>query len=270
MGRRTIRTFREVLAAAAMEKRDSAVARRSGGVQGAEKPRDVYLSACEQIASAFSQDGFRYQRSKQEFSRVVGPFKHRIGFQASRDNIRGPHVVLWIHADVRCSRLVRWRREQSHPLSGRSDYLCGGMVHLIENKHAWVEWELADPKQRQATVEDAVTFLRSVVLPYFHGFEDPVAVLSEIEQGRSFNAFTMENQIDLALCFGRRDLAQRVLDIHVAAGGPDLQRSIRRALDKIKREGMDDFFRGTFNGEEPAWAHLAYGLVLDGIEPDRF
>ena len=72
VGRRTLRTFGEVLVAAATEKRNSALARRSGAVPGAEKPRDVYLSACEQIASAFSQDGFRYLRSKQEFSRVDG------------------------------------------------------------------------------------------------------------------------------------------------------------------------------------------------------
>ena len=256
----------DVVALVVQRKPETPGLRRAGAASpAAEKPRDVYLAVCERIASAFQLDGFRYLRSKHQFVREIGIYRHIVRFQGDPDNVAGHHVGIWLQVEVRCARLQQWRREQPHPLSGRGDLIVWGPVADIEGKHVILQWEFADPVDRNATIADATAFIRSIVLPWFKHFEDPTTLLADIEDRWPIKLLDFKDQLDVAYCFGGRDSAQRVLNRHIAAH-PELHDSVRRALNLISDEGLDDFSWNRLRGEQVAYAHLAYGLSIDGVK----
>lgn len=256
MSREEFGSLRDVIEDVARRKREAALARRSGGVQGAETPRDVFLGACQSISEAFAKDGFNFHRSSRQLIRTVGQFDHSIAFQSSHNNIAGRHVVLWMYANVRCPELGRWRNLQPHPIR-TGNRVAGGMVHLLEEKHAMVEWELADANRRPDTVDDAIAFIRSVILPYLSFFENPSDLVAKLER-EAVNAFHIADQIELALCFAGSNAAQRILDRFISER-TDLSDSIRRAYDRLARDGFPDYAPSGY-ADVVAWARLAYGL----------
>lgn len=263
MGRITNRSFEEVIEST-LQRNRAGLARFGGTHPGVEKPRDVFLAACARIAEALASDGFRFMRSKRELRREAGEFVHRIILRADRDNVAGRHVGLGIDVGVSCRRLEAWRRQQQHPLSGTGDRLAFGPICNIEANYLTIAWELADPADRQATVADAVSMIRTEALQWFKHFEDPAALLADFEDQWPVPLCRFDCQLDFAFCFGGRDSAQRVLTRHIASH-PDLHDSIRRALAAMRSEGLDDYFGGKFNGEAVAKAHLAYGLAIDSV-----
>ena len=261
MAREEFRLFGDVVDAVARRKHEAALARRSGTATGAERPREVYLEACQRIGTALTPNGFRYLRSKQELIRDLDHFTHRVTFKSSHNNIPGKHVVLWMYANARCSELQEWREQQPFRLRG-DGWVAGGMVHLLEMKIAMLEWELADPRQRSHTIDDAVDFIRSVVLPYLDRFQEPAEVVSAIRSG-AIHAFSIGDEIEFALCFAGPDAAQTVLDRFIAER-LDLHESIRRAFERMQRDGLPEF-NPTGYADVVAWTHFAYGLTLRGI-----
>src|SRR5579862_1453484 len=114
-----------------------------------ERPRDVYLSACSQIARTFEPLGFRYLRSKQKLVRREGEFVCDLQFQSSPRNYLIPaerryavaeqlldygerrnlhftpdhiddmlqgSIYLQMAATVHCKRIEEWRAIQTCPL----------------------------------------------------------------------------------------------------------------------------------------------------------
>lgn len=258
MVRKNFGSFEEVLSSVARRKRDAAKARFNGSEPGAEKPRQVFLAACETVASTFVPNGFRYSRSKQAFQSNVGAFSYQISFQSSHNNIAGQHVVMWMHANVRCSQLASWRSQQPNPLR-RDDWVAGGMIHLLTNEHAMIEWELADPRHREDTLADAIGFVRSVVLPYFGMFMEPSLTIAEVMR-RRISAFRIGDQIEFALCFAEPRAALEILRRFVAER-PDLHDQMRRAIDRVARNGLPDF-PPTGYADVVAWVGDAYGLKV--------
>jgi hypothetical protein len=125
-----------------------------------------------------------------------------------------------------------------------------------------LEWELANPDQRQRTIDDAVDFIRSVVEPYLDQFNDPELALSAVHQ-HPINAFSVGDEIEFALCFGGLPAAQGVLDRFVAES-PALHESIRRAVERATRDGLPEF-APTGYADVVAWTHVAYGLTVRGM-----
>lgn len=139
-----------------------------------EKPRQVYLDACEQIAQAFAEDGFLYCKSGPHFTKRDDHFNYRVSFQSSHLNAAGELVRLWLHASVRSERLKEWRSKQQRPYR-RDDWVAGGMVHLLHGKQTLIQWNLASPHNRQVVISDVIAFVRKEVLAYFQLFSSPHA-----------------------------------------------------------------------------------------------
>jgi hypothetical protein len=91
------------------------------------------------------------------------------------------------------------------------------MVHLLTTDLAMIEWELADPADRDETIADATTFLREVVLPYLDQFRSPDGVLELIARGNVL-AFDDVSMAEYAIFAGDKPLAelaiQRALSNH--------------------------------------------------------
>jgi hypothetical protein len=254
--RKLFQRIEEVFADTAARKAAAAKARAIDSNGTTEPSRDVYLNACREIAGAFVGDGYKFVKSWPHFTKKGGPFNYRIAFQSSHNNIRGQHVVLWMHANVLSPQLRHWRRQQSHP-HRNDDWVAGGMVHLLSRRHAMIEWELADASTRGATIEDAIQFVRTEVFPYFHKFSDPATLIEKLCT-EDVNAFGVASSVELALCFGSRERAQRILDRYVAQR-PDLRDKIETETQTIRRGGFPEFFATSY-AEQVAWVRIAYDL----------
>jgi hypothetical protein len=197
------------------------------GLLSDEPARDVFRSACATLATALAPLGFKYAKSKQRCLRQSGDFHQLISFQSSHYNVSGRHVQLWMHATVESPTLQAWRREHlPNELAGA--HVAGGMVHLLGTKYGLVQWELADPKDRQATIDDAVAFIHGEVLPYFSHFNDVVGLIASLAV-QAMPAFDLVPSVQFAYCFGGQAQAQAVLD-RFRRDRPDLASSIASEL----------------------------------------
>ena len=256
MGRKDFGTFEEVLRSVAERKAAATKARFAGTDPTAEKPRDVYVAACAAIAQALAAEGFRYLKSKGVLDRTAGAFAHHVSFKSSRNNIAGQSVVMWMYAHVRCKELAAWRSRQSSPLR-TDDWLAGGMVHLLTDEHAMIEWELADPASRSAAIANAQEFARTVVLGYFKLFEDPQRTVAELVKA-PINAVSLGDQVEFALCFAKPSEALQILQRFVDQRS-DLHNQMRRAIERVERGGLPEY-PSTGYADVVAWVRKAYGL----------
>jgi hypothetical protein len=221
----------------------------AGGTPGAERPRDVYLRACEQIASACSASGFRYLTGKHQLSREAGAFRHLIELGSDFRNQAGSHVRLSMAHPVCCPALGAWRSRQAHPLRP-NDYVGGGGIAG--------RWNLVEP----GAVGDAIRHIQEVVLPYQGRFTDPEAVLSDILAG-TVRDVGIDSQVEFALCFGGREPAERVFGRYVDAHA-EMGPLIQQQVERLRRDG---FPRWAWNGSVDLIARVAvgHGLRLDGV-----
>lgn len=195
------------------------------GLFSDEPARQVYLGACQAIGDALAVQGFRYARSKQRCTRGGAPFTHTILFQSSHYNSSGRQVVLWMHATVQSSALLAWRRQHlgDEPVN---DHVAGGMVHLLGTRYAMLQWELAAPRDRPATIQDAVDFLNQEVLPYFARFTDLPALIHRLAT-EALPGLELVPAVELALWAGDRQQAQAVLDRFLRER-PDIAAEVER------------------------------------------
>lgn len=198
-----------------------------------ESPRDVYRASCASIALALQPIGFKYLKSKQLCVRDKGDFRYDVHFQSSRHNVAGMHVQLWMHATVSSEAIKEWR-SQRLPKELAIPYIAGGMVHRLSDKFALVQWELANPNDREETIQDAITFIQNEVFPYFAQFEDVQSLLTNLTE-REIPAFDLIPAIEFAYVFGTHEQAQAILD-QFFRKHPDLHRSISEQVSSIPVE----------------------------------
>jgi hypothetical protein len=184
--------------------------RPGDGLLSLEPSKEVYKGACLRIADALLPLDFKYLRSKQRCVRKAGLFREEIYFQSSHYNTSGRHVQLWMHATVASDTLKEWRTKHL-PAEMCSDHVAGGMVHRLGTSFALVQWELADPEDRDKTIADAVQFIREHVLTYFAMFDHPESLVTALAQ-REIPAFDLIPSVEFAYCFGCKASAQAVLD----------------------------------------------------------
>jgi hypothetical protein len=150
-------------------------------------------------------------------------FTNAIAFQSSHYNVSGRHVQLWMHATVASEELRAWRTQRLAPELA-TEHIAGGLVHLLTTRFALLQWELADPRDRKATIADALEFIRSEVLPYFKRFENIDTLLSELAAS-AVPAFDLVPSVEFSYCFGGHSQAQATLDRFVR-DRPDLHGAI--------------------------------------------
>jgi len=148
-------SFRDAVVATAKQKHDAARARSSP--TAADRPRDVILRACEDIAERLRPDGFSFVKSGPKLKRIVGDRVFSILFQSDRNNIAGQRAAVWIHAGVQNA--------------GSADWIGGGQIGNLLPEPTWMEWDFANDGSRETEIEDAVVAIRRIILPFFEQFE---------------------------------------------------------------------------------------------------
>lgn len=256
MPKKILKNLADVFSDVAARKSRAAKARRTPPGEG-ETPRQVFQTACAQLGAALEDYGFRYAKSGPHATRHVDQFSHKIYFSSSHYNVRGEHVALELAAGVFSRALKQWRNKQTKPYR-KGDRVAGGAIHLLGTEFAYLRWDLADPDSRQETVDDALSAIHSIVLPYFDLFVDP-AETARSSSEKAIPEFGLADSVEFALCFGSREQALAILERFFDAR-PDLKEPAAEALERFESKGLPDRIVSSY-AEQAAWVRLAYGLM---------
>lgn len=204
-----------------------------------ELPRNVYDDSCEQIAAALISKGFSYSKSSHHLTRRNDDLKFTIHFQSSYNNVAGELVSLIFAANIRSRIIKKWRIAQSRPLR-KDEWIAGGLIHLIDGNNVFIRWNLADKESRKETINDIITQINEIAIPFFDKFLMPEMVINELTRA-SINAFNIGDQIEYSLCFSGIRKAQMVLN-RFLSNRPDLLPDILKSKDNLKENGFPDYF----------------------------
>jgi hypothetical protein len=231
------RSLGDMIGDIAHRKQRAGQARFGRAPSGSESPKDVYLWSCEAIANAFASDGYRFSKSGPHFARKAGDFVFRVSFQSSRNNVAGEYVALWIHANVVSQTLKKWRIT-NRSIRGPYDFVAGGQIGNLAERRSWLEWNLADPANRDAEVQSAIRTIRELALPYFAEFVEPANISAKLLRG-DLAEMDLMCMFDFAACFSSlaaaRDIAARFL-----ARRPDLLEEYRERMAHFQHAGLPD------------------------------
>jgi len=222
-----------------------------------EKPRELYLAACTEIAESLLPFGFKFARSGPHVQRKDAEFTYRVSFQSSHKNIPGSYVALWFHANVMSKRLAEWRASQMRAL-GSGDGLAGGQIGNLVRPHGWRDWNLAG-STRPAVIADATSTLHSIALPYFDRFAD-ISSLCVLLQREELPAMQIAHAIEFLLCFADRSAANDALSSFFRSHS-DMLVSYRTHLQEFKQRSLPQRVLGSGYARELAFATVAYNLT---------
>jgi len=120
---------------------------------GVERPRDVFLSAIDTIVEPLVAQGFKYARSGPHATQRLSHITSKVSFGSSHLNVPGELVSLHISLQTHDAELGRWRRAQATPRRTDDVVATRHLGHLL-NPPTWLDWNLASPHDRPATLGD--------------------------------------------------------------------------------------------------------------------
>ena len=250
----------------------------------AERPRDIYLAACAEIAQSFFPQGFRYLRSKPRIVRREGDLRDEILFASSSRNCIIPpdgrdsaaaalmlygernninftaenvhdllqgSVLLSLTASVYSVQLGEWRRGQPNPLR-TDDYVAGSEIGLLRTAPSLASFNLAPRTTRQQSIVEAAALAHEVALPFFALFLRPDELIERLLE-KDLPGFWEALTFDYVLCFGGRQLGLDLLRRRLDADG-ELRARFAELLPRFQ----------TQEWRESATRQRAQGLPLGG------
>ncbi len=246
--------IRDVLSDTARRKRRVAEVRFGGAPTSGEVPRDVYVAACQAIATPLGADGYTYAKSGPKLSRKSQDFSFRLSFQSSHHNTPGELVVLWIHANVMSPTLKKWRTGHVCLREG-SDFVAGGQIGNLLPRHSWMEWNLALPGDRDQQIADAIATIRRVAYPYFAMFDDIPRLVARLVV-ENVPSFDPASALDFLMCFASQSEALRAAR-RMLRQLPGAEERYPIALAQFRRDGLPPHMLST-HGDVLAAATITY------------
>jgi hypothetical protein len=237
--------------------------------------RNIYNAACAQIASALAQDGFKYRPTKHSLVRRDDDLTHEITFQSSFRNFTVPNhvglqrlpligdtagsgsVTLIAHALVHSKSFRQWRAAQKQSL-GTDDLITVGQIGNLQAKPEWLEFNLANPHERDRVVRDVTELIRKVALPYLGCFSNPQGVIVGLIAGKMPWSWWEPSALEYAVCFGTPAQARELL-LRYIQRRPGLEGEFRERVKEYRKQGVPEVFDSTASGRL-AKAALALGL----------
>lgn len=230
-------SFMEVVTATARQKTGAARARRNSG-STIEKPRDVILGACEAISAQLKADGFAFLKSGPKLKRAEGGLIFTIYFQSDRNNMAGRRAAIWIHGGVHSVALANWRRV--HPLPWRegggpdAGLVTGGQIGNLTLEPSWLEWDFADKSRRDDEIDDAISSIRQILLPFFALFHDPEHAIETLVH---YRLLWQSSLLEYALAVLGRDAAEETGRAFLRLN-PRISEHYRLAVAEYRRNGL--------------------------------
>jgi hypothetical protein len=222
-----------------------------------DSPREVFLSACADIAESLKPLGFKFAKSGPHALRKDGGFTYRIWFQSSHMNVVGAYVALWIHVKVLSTRLQQWRKSQPYALR-TDDYVAGGQIGNLVPQHGWRNWNLADSSSRRIVITDAIQAVHGIAVPYFRQFEN-IPALVALLQREDLPAMHIVHALEFLLCFADVAAAERAMHRFLRSRAALLPQ-YHDHLREFQKAGFPAVRRTGF-AYELAVATFAYGLT---------
>jgi hypothetical protein len=232
-GRRTATTTDELIRQIADDKGISRFTSRPAGV---EAPRDVFMSAVDEVAAHFSEMGWRYARSGPHLSQKSGDLSAKLAFVSNRLNVAGELVGLWVDVRLADHTIAKWRREIGNPLTTGNAVAHRHLGHLLDPP-IWLEWDLAPPDVRSAAVRDIIETIEGAALPWIEsmnhlldgGRPDPASLVRHV---------TQTSLIEYMIRAGRHDDAAGVIRAAVDRFDQRAKVAFADQLDSLHRNGL--------------------------------
>jgi hypothetical protein len=242
--RKETRSIADLISDIAYRKRRAAQARFAGTPPGQEKPRDVYLAGCASISGHLEECfGFKYSKSGPHARKRSGEFVFQISFQSNSLNVAGEHVAMWIHGNVLSPKIKKWR--QQRPPLHSYDYVAGGQLGNLRVNHAWLEWDLADARQRDEKIRDAIQTIEDIAFPYFARFED-LPSLFQLLVKEELISMTIEAVVEFLMCFADRETAKAAA-LNFLRKRADLAQAYQQSYQHYAINGLE-------SGRPSGWA----------------
>jgi hypothetical protein len=225
-------------------------------------PREIYLGACGQIAEAFVEDGFSDQPNQQCLVKCEGDLTLDIHFQSSRRNFLvnknnqksmakrfilsfSPsaelytfgNVALVTHAEVRSKALEQWQSKQPYTSWGKG-LVASGQIGNLQEKHQWIEFNLANPHTRERQLKLAIHLVRSVGLPFLYAFRDPAKIIELLIDGH-IQGFSENGALEYAMCFGSTRQAKKLFEALLKAF-PEQRNEYMEWLERYRKNGIPE------------------------------
>jgi hypothetical protein len=260
MLRKLTSSFGEMITDTAQNKHAAAAARRHPDSL-AEKPADVAKQCLTQIAREIGTDGFVPKSGGRRLTRRDGDFSYTIFFQLDRNNIAGRRVAVWTHASIESHILKQWLSQQgtawgrAAPSSG---VFAGGQIGNLRRPSSWMEWDFADPAQREDTMEDLVLAIREIIFPFFAASSEPISALRSALEAEPA---ALVRTVEFAQAHFGKDEAERVVS-HFLAKWPGMRESFFSAAEVYRRDGVPMGMRG--GASDLAAIVVFLGLDLNG------
>jgi hypothetical protein len=218
-----------------------------------ERSREIFLSACAEIARSFGPLGFRYLRSKSRIERSEGDLRFEILLVTGRRNYKispnrkaaaiqalqqvghyqnfevtdemtqamlGGSVHLDLRARVDSAELKRWRSSQVAPLR-TDDFVAGDELGRLRTPPKVQNFNLAPTATRRQSIVEAGALAHEVGLPFFDQFRKPASLLTRLLQADP-PGFWEATTFEYVLCFGGRQPGVELLR-HRLAGDSELR-----------------------------------------------
>lgn len=166
-----------------------------------EIPREVYLSACEDIAAYYAPYGFKYAKSQQHMTLKSkgSEFIFRISFSSSQYNVADEKVVITVSANVISHKFKKWQEE--NPIIGGdyyfpNEYAAGGQIGNLQEKFTWLQWNVGKPETRIDEIDNIIHHINQLAIPFFESFNNLPDLVSYIEDKGEY--FGMPGPVCLA------------------------------------------------------------------------
>jgi hypothetical protein len=243
-----IQDLSDAITQTAADKRRAAEARGSGSGTAPGSARVVYLDACQQIATSFEQEGFRYAKSRQAMTRSLQDWKQCISFQSSVHNVAGARVAIWVHANIGSTRLKKWRDSNSALVP--ADHVGGGQLGNLLNPPRWFDYDVADSQRRTEVVDEVIADLKRIALPYFERFMDLDKLVADMLR-EDIPQVAVASAVEFLLCYRNKSVAAEYV-LGWLSRHPELRTEITALVEVYRQNGLPQFPRGCGYGTEVA------------------
>lgn len=220
-------------------------------------PREIFDSACTEIAASLAHTGLEYRPSKHTLLKTDGDLKLKIRFQSSSSNYTladGSEtlkklvpsgddlaafgsVTLIEHASVRSKEIKGFRRSLVNAWR-LDDGVTGNQIGNLRTPPRWIEFNLANPHSRRKVIAEALHLIENVAFPYFEFFQTPSEVIDRLLDG-SIPWAWKPSALEYVCCFGHLDQSLRLLNRYVDEP-PSRAAEYREALSRYKAEGIPE------------------------------
>lgn len=224
-----------------------------------EVPREVFQEAADELGRNLSETGWSCARSGPHISRSSGAVRVVFHFGSDSLNVARELVVFLVTVTVHDRAMAAWRESEGLPI-GKDPLVARTPIGGLLPEPAWTQWNLANERERGATVRDIEVTIRN----HGFGFADRAfgVLAQEVPATADLQRVVGDLEVvEYLLRLGRQDDAKRLVREYLART-PQRRRAWH--LEKTRalwREGLSDApdFSGIHSPRDAiTWTKLPY------------